>query len=235
YKSTDLSAQVVDHVAVVSQWDFHSIKAWLLEQASELASNHVSPDHDLFEQGLSATFLRSHIIGALQTSDNEILQLAGKELSQNVVYAYPTINDLAAHLVSLAKSSRTDDGLVTSHVSAMKDMIKKYSIGLREIQAIDDSESSTLKGRVTVLLTGSSGNLGSEILAALVQDLRVEHIYALNRPSVDKVGIQKRHKRRFVEKGLDPTLISCEKISFLVGNAAQSYLGLGQDQYNELH
>ena len=86
-----------------------------------------------------------------------------------------------------------------------------------------------------VLLTGSTGNIGSHILEALLRDTRTLRIYAFNRPSSRQVSQLDRHIERFEDKGFDTGLLSTEKVVFVEGDASQDKLGVPSSIFNEVY
>ena len=176
---------------------------------------------------LSATVLRRRITGALQSTTSEKAQATVAFINQNTVYAYPTVDRLTSYLLSLlSDSDRTE--CVNSHVDQMEMMIAQYSNHWPTING--NSESGTV-----VLLTGSTGNIGSHILEALLRDTRISRIYAFNRPSSRQVSQLDRHIERFEDKGFDTGLLISEKIVFVEGDASQDNLGLPSSIFNEVY
>ena len=90
---------------------------------------------------------------------------------------------------------------------------------------------------MVVLLTGSTGNIGSHILEALLRDSRILRIYAFNRPSPrqPEVSLLDRHRERFEDKGFDKALLASEKLVFLEGDASQDDLGVSPLVLNEVY
>ncbi|RDB20302.1 Non-canonical non-ribosomal peptide synthetase FUB8 [Hypsizygus marmoreus] len=216
-----------------ASWGAADVEEWLIQQAMDLtSSSHISPSIDLFEQGfdsLSATFLRHRIVGALRSSNDPATQKAEQNLEQNSVYTYPVIKDLAAHIARLTSNA---DGLPNKAEGKVRieEMIKKYTAGLSGPIEVS-SRAPDGKCPPVVLLTGSSGNLGSQILATLLEDDRIEKIYAFNRPSTGAPTILERHLERFKDRGLDVGLLDSKKLVFLSGDTTQPDLGLDRGQY----
>lgn len=176
---------------------------------------------------LSATILRRRITGALQSIKSSSTSQALQAITQNTVYSYPTVDLLASYLVELVNTSegRSEDtsapvvDLVQSRVDAIERMIAKYGVP---------------KGKV-VLVTGSTGNLGSQILAGLLKDERVEKVYALNRPAAAGKSLLQRHVDRFADRGLDVSLLSGKsKVVFVETELAKERLGLEERVYDEV-
>ncbi|KAH0578471.1 hypothetical protein H2248_003619 [Termitomyces sp. 'cryptogamus'] len=218
-------------------WSAMDIHVWLLEQASDVISGAtVSPVTDLFQQGfdsLCATSLRLRIVNALRCSKDYKHREVAKNLSPNLVYSFPIVEDLAAFISSLIGPSDDSQGDVTSQgPAAMEAMITKYSSGFDV--PLPPSQSSA-PSSVVVLLTGSTGNLGSQILAKLLEDTHVEKVYAYNRPSkTGKKTLLQRHSEKFEEVGLDVALLKSEKLVLISGDAAEPNLGLAEDFYSLL-
>lgn len=108
-------------------------------------------------------------------------------------------------------------------------MIEKYSAGFVEPVA----SATFIPTEVVVLLTGSTGNLGAEILAALLRTDFVERVYALNRPSGTR-SISERHEARFEDREFDTSLLSSPKLVLIEGEMGHPRLGLPDDLYDEV-
>ena len=175
---------------------------------------------------LSATLLRRRITGALQAlaTRSEKAKAGIASIDQNTVYSYPTVDRLADYLVSLATGTDKIDN-VKSHVDQIEAMIAQYSKPWPAIHG--SAEPGT-----TVLLTGSTGNLGSHILDALLRDPRILRIYAFNRASSHQP--LDRHISRFENNGLDKALLTSEKLIFLEGDASQDNLGVESSVFKQV-
>ncbi|KAJ3982149.1 male sterility protein-domain-containing protein [Lentinula detonsa] len=122
---------------------------------------------------------------------------------------------------------------IVQHAANIEAMIAKYSIGLD-----DGNHPTTFKrnskrsvANETILLTGSTGNLGCCILASLLRMDHVRCVYALNRKSTN---IMERHKAQFEDKALDVSLLSSPKLVLLEGEIHLPSLGLSETVINKL-
>ncbi|KAL1750475.1 male sterility protein-domain-containing protein [Schizophyllum commune] len=121
---------------------------------------------------------------------------------------------------------------------------------------IAPASHSPPKYPVTVLLTGSTGHLGSEILASLLTDGRVERVYTLDRAgkensldrarkgaSLDRAGrgvdgatagVRDRQRARWADKGLDDELLQSPKLVPLEGDVSAPRFGQSEEVYREM-
>ncbi|KAH0588812.1 Polyketide synthase HetM [Termitomyces sp. J132] len=228
---------VVGESSFPASWSAIDTQGWLLEQVSDVLSGAtIDPVVDLFEQGfdsLYATSLRLRIVSALHRSKDPKHQEIAKNLTPNLVYSFPIIKDLAAFISSLLHASEdVSDDIVSRSAVAIEEMITKYS---SDLDVPLPSSQFSAPSPAVVLLTGSTGNLGSQILARLLEDSRVETVYAYNRPS--KSGTKTlvhRHFEKFENVGLDVALLKSQKLIFISGDAAEPNLGLELDLYSLL-
>ncbi|KAI4518724.1 NAD(P)-binding protein [Schizophyllum commune Loenen D] len=85
---------------------------------------------------------------------------------------------------------------------------------------------------VTVLLTGSTGNLGTYLLIDLLHDPRVNRVYTLDRAG--RTAAIERQLGSFVDKGRDPIILACPKLVVLEGDACAENLGQTEEVYANL-
>ncbi|KAJ7698943.1 hypothetical protein B0H17DRAFT_1167813 [Mycena rosella] len=213
-----------------NSWESPYVLRWLLVQAEDLNSAaSISPTRDLFEQGfdsLSATILRRRIAAAFRLSKNYTGSVF-EHISHDIVYRHPILANLANVLVKLAADSEHREEF--SQIERIAAMVEHYtSPGWN---STNKSESS---GRIVVLLTGSTGNLGADILARLVMHDQVELVYAFNRPSRKDESLISRHHKRFEQKGLDHGLLDSGKVLFLEGDTVEDQFGLDNLAYNKI-
>lgn len=112
----------------------------------------------------------------------------------------------------------------------IEELIASHSVGLEN--PITQSSHPPCKS-IVVLLTGSTGNLGTEILACLLENDTVERVYAYNRPCLGGRTILQRHEARFADRGLDIPLLNSRKLVFIEGHTSVPYLGLTSEVYRE--
>ncbi|KAG6815733.1 hypothetical protein H0H87_011868 [Tephrocybe sp. NHM501043] len=201
---------VVEQSSTKLTWDTIDLTGWILEQATELTGGKcTSIELDLFEQGfdsLSATILRLRIANAMRSSGKPMCQKASRDLPQDLIYNEPTIKRLSASLASFA--------------------------GLGPLPLPQTPYTSmTEQSAIVVLLTGSTGHLGSQILAEILMDDRISTVYAFNRANTSAATLIGRHVERFKDIGIDEALLNDEKLVLITGNPVRSDLGIKPELY----
>jgi len=114
-------------------------------------------------------------------------------------------------------------------IAEMNKLVEKYTTNFPLHSAVDYSPPTEV-----VLLTGSTGGLGSYILEALVLNSSISRIYALNRRGNQKSTSHERQRRAFEDRGIDLVILESPKIVFLEGDANLDLLGLSTSVYEQL-
>ncbi|KAF5322455.1 hypothetical protein D9619_001794 [Psilocybe cf. subviscida] len=208
-------------------WTQDETGQWLKEQIQDIVpSATFNIETDLFEQGmdsLAATILRRRIVGALQFASETTP--AAEFINQNTIYSHPTIESLSEFILAVIVDPSSAKAEV-DRAQAVEDMIAKYNAGLDKPIAAGEAHNGA-----QALITGTTGNLGSQIMETLLQDDSVTRIWALNRPSGKPLA---KHVERFTDKGLNIELLSHPKLVFLESDLTQKNLGLEDAVYQEL-
>ncbi|KAH9928993.1 hypothetical protein B0H21DRAFT_700203 [Amylocystis lapponica] len=165
---------------------------------------------------LSATFLRNHIMGILRASSDPAANAAASQVTTNFVYTYPTLAGLADAVARLVQPGST--AAEPTPVEQINAMIAKYTARLpRAFTKIGRYDKD-----LVVVLTGSTGGLGSHLVADLLGDARVTRVYALNRGT----GLAERQRRAFENAQLPLDLLSSPKLVLLDADFAREDFGL---------
>ncbi|KAH7929525.1 putative nonribosomal peptide synthetase [Leucogyrophana mollusca] len=242
YELVEASTRAGDEAAIPTDWTQASLEAWLNEHATKISSGReIAPDVDFFSQGfdsLSATYLRNRIIGGLRNSPDSGLKNAAPRVAQNIIFENPTIKLLAKKVASLVGQPELTEGdQKQSAKLTIEAMISKYSAGLggpiENGAANGHTNGNTDKGAV-VLLTGSTGGLGSFMLAQLLEKPDVARVYAHNRPSKGSSSSEERQVAAFQDRGLSTELLKSEKLVYVEGDAAEERCGLEAGLYDEI-
>lgn len=97
-------------------------------------------------------------------------------------------------------------------------------------QAVQGQYPARTDGPI-VLLTGSTGSIGSNILASLLSERKVVQIYALSRQSTTE---DRRLRTAFEDRSLPVSLLDDSRLSILVGDVTQPNWALDKAQYDEV-
>ncbi|KAL6721956.1 hypothetical protein ACLMJK_001061 [Lecanora helva] len=153
------------------------------------------------------------------------LKLPG--IAPSTLYTNPSISRLASAIVRLWKEQNTrDDVNGCDKAQERTRILGNYRDMIDQITA--STSTAEAEPQSAVILTGSTGGLGSYILHTLL-DQKIAHIYCLNRAQ-DSLGLQiERNKGR----GLPTDFDSC-RVSFLTTDLSQPSLGLPLETYQKM-
>jgi thioester reductase-like protein len=108
----------------------------------------------------------------------------------------------------------------------MEEMVLKYSQEFPEHRP-----AVQVPHEQAVLVTGTTGALGSHILAHLLALPEISVVYAFNRVGS---SIQERQRFSFVNNGIDAELLTSPKLRLLEGNLTKHAFGLAADDFSEI-
>ncbi len=173
---------------------------------------------------MQATWIRNSILHALRTTD----AVNTRGVPQTFVYQHPTILAMSIFINPLLhqRSRSLDDAEGNSAVARMLAMVSKYTEKLP--QHVPDESAGSLSDGDVVLLTGTTGGLGCNILAALAGRADVKRVFALNRSSTRK-SLLDRQRDALLDRGLDVTILESTKIILLEGATLKTDLGLSEE------
>ncbi|KAF7798255.1 hypothetical protein EIP86_009472 [Pleurotus ostreatoroseus] len=217
-------------VSCPATWEAVEVESWLLSLTASI--NHgflLQPTIDIFEQGfdsLHATFVRNHIVNALKASQNLDIQSAAKLIDQNIVYANPMIRLLASSVSSIVLTKAAGSH-TTKQVQLIQELVDKYSVDMPSFHRGQEVP----RNDVVVFLTGSTGSIGSYILAELLADARVAKVYAFNRPSHSSTD---RQAVSFRERQLSEDLLRTSKFIPVFGDLNNTDFGLSEDVLHKI-
>ena len=148
-----------------------------------------------------------------------------RKISSNFVYQHPTIASLGEYIDGLVRNS-VNGG--PDAISAMLEMVKKYSVNFTKHAGVMKRPSEE-----TVLVTGTTGGLGSSLLVTLAQSPQVARVYALNRKA--STPLYERQKDVLDARGYDgQAVLSSQNVVLLETNMEEDNFGLSEDVYNEV-
>ncbi|OJJ68589.1 hypothetical protein ASPBRDRAFT_658998 [Aspergillus brasiliensis CBS 101740] len=177
-----------------------------------------SDDEDLFELGmdsLQAVKLRRMLAGSVKAARGNSTGFK-PEVSRDFVYRNPSVNKMARAL-----TGAPSDPNGAADPTTFDQLVDEFS----------STSSGRLQGR-TVLLTGSTGSLGSYLISKLLESPSVDSIICLNRPSTEDG--QTRQKRLMTPRGINIPENSWSRVKFMQTNISLPHLGLDESQYSQL-
>ncbi|KAK8080922.1 Non-canonical non-ribosomal peptide synthetase FUB8 [Apiospora hydei] len=188
----------------------------------------LGPDADFFSSGIDSM----QVIGASRLL-RAGLEAAGykpepKALLPRVIYNNPTPKKLAAYVMQTILGNASSEPQSANSPQAMEALWKKYTENLPAPAHPGRPEANTT-GQV-VILTGSTGMLGSYMLEAMAADPKVARVVCLNRAEDGGVAQQARSMR---ERGLDEGYHG-GKAEFYRADVSRPDLGLSPAVYEAL-
>jgi hypothetical protein len=171
---------------------------------------------------LQATWIRNSILNALRNTT----KVNTRGISVNFVYKNPTISALGRFIYDLTSAgvSRQFDNTVKE----MTDLVDKH---IQDFPVHKPVGGVMPQGYV-VLVTGTTGAIGSNTLAELHKSSSVARIIVLARKSTTSLTV--RQKKALDDRGLDPKIVNSSKIALFEGDLALPNFGLGDDVLLEL-
>ncbi|TFK33600.1 hypothetical protein BDQ12DRAFT_614995 [Crucibulum laeve] len=206
----------------------------------ECMGRRLSPDEDVFDNGmgsLKAIFIRNSLLTAFKR-EPRLTGLVAK-IPQNFVYTHSSATAMAEAIYRLTSQSTSE--LVTvgqetpeEHASMITSMVEKYTaIFAEHVPRV--AEATENDGEV-VILTGSTGSLGTYILDSLVSDSSVSKIYAFNRKGSSLT--EHRQMRSYAQRELDSLrlleAVATGRVVYHDVELQKPNLGLPWEAYDEI-
>jgi hypothetical protein len=149
------------------------------------------------------------------------------------VYEHPTIERMATFLSRVVADPDSAQGVdLPKRGRELQALVDKYTEGFPARLALNGSAYPVLDG-VVYLLTGTTGGLGSNMLAQLLEASTVTRIYAFNRPTKSATS-QARQLSAFAQRGLNTSLLSSKKLVYVEGDLSAPGFALGDELYGEV-
>ncbi|UKZ82971.1 putative NRPS-like protein biosynthetic cluster [Trichoderma virens FT-333] len=194
----------------------------------KLGIEQLESDADLFSIGidsLQVMTISKLLKGGLKRSGVEFDESI---IATRIIYSNPSVDRLAGFLFQSVSHPEGQDASVSYHaqqIREMQDMVSKYTQDLPER---NDSRTDPNDVDQTVILTGSTGSLGSYILDQLIASPRVSKVYALNR------GNDGGFSRQQIVSASRSLSLDFSKVEFLGVDLSKPKFGLEASKYTEL-
>lgn len=167
-------------------------------------------DEDIFAAGADSLQVMN-LTRQLKASLSGNEGIAADSISSRIIYSNPTATKLAKALQSMINQTKDTEESGRERVREQEEMLAKYT-----------------KQKFTVVLTGSTGSLGSYLLDYLLASPRVSKVICLNRGH----NSEERQKTVNISRGLISEWDG--KATFLGIELGKPRLGLDEDGYDML-
>ncbi|OBZ76703.1 Linear gramicidin synthase subunit D [Grifola frondosa] len=207
-------------------WEHADVLEFVRKAVTNVMGHTVADDADIFQYGcdsLQATWIRNAVLRALRDSVPE----TAKRMPVNFVFEAPSIAGIAGSVCTAVGSSSGLQADDSSKAEELRRMVYKYT-------AQFPARPSSLRpheGKDVVLVTGTTGGFGCDILAHLLQNETVARVYAVNRPGEDVLG---RQTKTFMERGHDVGLLVAPKFRLVEGDLSVPGAHIEPALFNEI-
>lgn len=191
----------------------------------------LTDDTDFFSVGIDSL----QVITASRIIHRGLKAATGREVDADavaprIVYSNPTTGRLASHLMKTVVGGGEQQNGVNGHHDSdsalMQALLDKYTQNLPDPEAQRGKPEARSQGQ-TVIVTGTTGGLGSYLLDIAQADPSISKVICLNR-SADAA---ERQAQSNADKGLDTRFA---KVEFLHADVSKPDFGLGAETYNRL-
>ncbi|KAL4887853.1 hypothetical protein BDV59DRAFT_211796 [Aspergillus ambiguus] len=225
YGSVTSFPAVLGHVGQPQVSSMDTTQQWIQDSISMILGGcEVGPDDDLVSIGMDSlqmVQLAQGLQDAAHSLDPSIQ--AKMPWTSASIYDHGTVRRLANALFQQIHGPNE----LGQNTSALAYWPREHQL---TYVVLSQAKLLSLRGH-TVILTGSTGELGSYLLHELLQDPSVTQIYCLNRSK----DAEARQLSSFREKGLtDGWLLETSRIKFWQVDLAQENLGLAPDTYHHI-
>lgn len=113
-----------------------------------------------------------------------------------------------------------------SNVEVMNEMVTKYTQDFGVHKGV-----SAVPAKEVVWISGTTGSIGSYVLAELMNSSNISHVYAFNRKSSS--SMVDRQRQALQDRGLDGDLVESSRLTLVEGDLSRADLGVEDFQLLE--
>lgn len=175
--------------------------------------------NNFFERGMDS-------LQGLQLSRALKRSLNRTDLALSTIYQNASVAQLSAKILAVDDNSGSEEDV-------MRDFLATYRGLIQDIPrptAVEQRNGRTV-GLRSVLLTGSTGTVGTQLLHTLLNREGIDHIYCLNRGDD---GGNEAQRKSFAHAGFSTKPFDDNRVSFIKADLSQPLLGLADDVYQLL-
>jgi thioester reductase-like protein len=190
------------------------------------AVSDLGPDTDFFNAGLDSlqaiNFARLLGYGIRQAG----FPAERCQITPRLIYANPTLRQLTEYLFLQSSHEASEPSHTWEGVEEAKALLDKYSFGSKDMTV--QTKILPAEQEQIILLTGSTGSLGSYLLGLLEGCTSVSKVICLNRAPDGGLSKQIQSSR---ERGLRTKFVKTE---FIQADLSQPHLGINEVTYARL-
>ncbi|KAJ5084373.1 hypothetical protein NUU61_008952 [Penicillium alfredii] len=215
------------NVSVPETLNQDSITDFTRQIIARVLEKDLSSTQDFYGAGLDS-LMTIQVSRVLQKSlQRRRPDLKAGLITPQTVYANPTTEQLAQVIDGILQG-KTQAGL--PRAEKIQRLVERYTEDLPVNHEGENSHQIRPVSPTTIILTGSTGSLGTYLLHALLSNPSVSKVYCLNRSEANS-GQQKS----FEEKGLDLDVRDWKtRIEFFQVSFGEPRFGLDEAKYQEL-
>ncbi|TIB07001.1 hypothetical protein E3P89_04078 [Wallemia ichthyophaga] len=214
-------------------FDSANVLASVSAIVKSVIGNTVEDDVDLVSQGMDsmqATIIRNKLVASLKAFKNV-------SLAATIAFQHPKItllSDFVGQLLNDDSKHLSEEEIIAAKAAEIDATIALHTRDLKSKSAQGWSKPSG-EGR-NVVVTGTTGGLGTELLVTLIHDPSVKRVYALNRANPRKrKSIKERQVDSLARKGIPAAgIVESQKLSLIEADLAKPDLGLSTTIYLEI-
>ena len=214
----------IQHIAISFQSQSALILS-LVKLIHQLTNVDVAIDGDLFIAGINSL----HVMNILAVIKKSLLEANDKLdpglITPNLLYRHSTLQQLSSALLRLRDGRLTNEASDKERYTIFQQIIEDYT--LRPPPSPYTPKISKSLSPRAVILTGSTGSLGPEILSTLLSNPTISRIYCLDRSPNAKARLTATNPA----KGLSTAF---SNVSFLQVDLTKPFFGATEATYNEL-
>jgi len=222
-----------EEIALPSTFERADIFAFLQDVLHPLLPHaELTSEADLFEYGMDsllAVRLRTYVVQLLQKARPS----SPPPVPKNIVYDHPSISSLAQFILSSLSSSEPqskEDDVKTR----VRSSVERFTAGFVPRIVTSNSKDHN-DGEEYVVVTGTTGSLGTFLLDQLLDRPSVKRVYCFNRKG--NVDTTERQLSGFEDRGLNPAKLQRvlgDRVVLYDVDLSQPRLGLSQVDYEEV-
>ncbi|KAH8655420.1 hypothetical protein BX600DRAFT_515242 [Xylariales sp. PMI_506] len=217
----------LSNAASIDTTDYESISKGVHKLLTDtLPGAQLAENDDFFIIGLDSLSVFK-VLASVRATLKTAIGMDETAVTASIVYANPTIKKLSKAVDILIRPMSASQATPTV-VDEMQELLKRYTRGLPDRDSLA-TNITVSTGFSSVILTGSTGSLGSYLLDTLLANSTIQRVFCLNRSA----DARERQLRANSSRGLNQEL-SSERVKFIQADLSKANFGLDTNTYDEL-